>query len=620
MLGFMVFHVLSFQLKKNIVELINKNYEVQISIDKLHLWLPNKFQLIDTLLSYHNSEAQESIISIPKIDVTISGSKIFTERRLSLSKIHIPKLSLDHKNSSLEMDVLISKVITLLGQLSDHDISIQLSDARIHSSQLTGEGHSLSSDIMLFTKGGRISSYGSFRKVPIQDSVVDEKVAAKQDVFEYRLKGHPSLRGFKIENLQLSSPNFLSNFRGYYTDDVLALNGYYWNYNSDGRGRQLDAREDRPASDIEYHLLDIESRIRIESNTLKFEKLAFTFNNLPTQWKGEIVLEEFLKFDVEGVMEFRSEDEHFLKNLSTSTLQMQGSFDNPRLKAQAQLILNLNPNVAEKVGYKEIKVDLKDFMTDLTTYPLKEIQVDQMIISWLTPLGYYQLPVQSFKAEFQPSTSEETSLNISGSLLEAVRNPEISNGELKFQIVGNIDGLFNGQIRLRTDPDYTLEGELDISNGNLNDTEYLRWLSEYFDLQRLEHISFQSLSLHFTLSPQETNLSEILLQSRDVNFSGNLKIDGNKFISSRLSINIEKELMNESAVFRPLLRWLPEDFNPMEFDLQLSGNMETISIQWLPSELRNSVQEHIPRTWQYRIERRIEGDMKNSKQLSRSVE
>jgi hypothetical protein len=168
---------------------------------------------------------------------------------------------------------------------------------------------------------------------------------------------------------------------------------------------------------------------------------------------------------------------------------------------------------------------------------------------------------------------------------------------------------FNGRMSSKMNftnlPQWDLSGDITIYDGTLTDLAFFIWLSDSFRLPDLRAIDFGRVSARFLVNREYAQLSDILLQTQDVHVGGYFRVDGKDLVASKLSLGLSQDLLYKSPKFKPVLKIFPKEASPLGFDFQLSGNLNAMNFQWLPSEVKQKIQKRIPDF----VERMIEKDV-----------
>ena len=87
---------------------------------------------------------------------------------------------------------------------------------------------------------------------------------------------------------------------------------------------------------------------------------------------------------------------------------------------------------------------------------------------------------------------------------------------------------------------------------------------------------------------------------------GYYRLQENDLVSSKVSLELERNLLKSSAKFRPLLKLLGKDASNLKFDFQLSGTTNSLNFRWLESDFKQRLRDSIPDFIERQIEKKVE--------------
>jgi hypothetical protein len=156
-----------------------------------------------------------------------------------------------------------------------------------------------------------------------------------------------------------------------------------------------------------------------------------------------------------------------------------------------------------------------------------------------------------------------------------------------------------------------------VYDGTLTDLAFFNWLSDSFRLTDLRAIPFGRASARFSVNNEHAQLSNIHLQTEDVRVKGYFGVDGRDLVSSKLSVEFSRGLLSKSPEFKPILRIFSKEETHLGFDFQLSGKLNAMNFQWLPSEVKKKIQTRVPDFVERMIENNVDAMMETEERESR---
>ena len=172
--------------------------------------------------------------------------------------------------------------------------------------------------------------------------------------------------------------------------------------------------------------------------------------------------------------------------------------------------------------------------------------------------------------------------------------------------LARVDGTLESQINFRGYPDYDLNGKVDIQEARFNDFEFIRQFADYFDLPSLQNVIFNRAISKFSVNKTAIRLYDVHLFANNVNVDGYFRLGRNDLVSSKFSLMLTRALMEASSHLKPLLKLVDKKIDPLKFDFQLSGQVDSLNFQWAQSELKKKIQDSLPSFIERIIERKIE--------------
>ncbi|MCK5083410.1 MAG: hypothetical protein KAR31_10925, partial [Candidatus Omnitrophica bacterium] len=171
------------------------------------------------------------------------------------------------------------------------------------------------------------------------------------------------------------------------------------------------------------------------------------------------------------------------------------------------------------------------------------------------------------------------------------------------------NGRMSSTMNFTNIPQLNLSGNIAVSDGTLTDFNFFNWLGDSFSLPDLKAIDFGRASAQFSIDKEHIQLHDIRLATENVRITGYFDIDNKNLVSSKLFLALSRDLLDRSLKFKPVLKMFEDDDSHLDFDFQLSGNMNAMNFQWLPSEDKRKIQTRIPDFIERLIERDVDAMM-----------
>ncbi|TBR18084.1 hypothetical protein EPO66_01670 [bacterium] len=374
--------------------------------------------------------------------------------------------------------------------------------------------------------------------------------------------------------------------------------------------------------------MDIDTRILLDFPNIAIERLTFLLNNNPVKLNGSLSFAEPFTCDFKLNSNFRS-----MEGIKTSLLK------NISVNASVKLIGNkinfngtLNIVLPEKkkgsLPLEKIELDLRELDFSMQESPLLKLSANKLGFFCKTTANEYKINLDNLMLEFYKLTPRTKLIkfrskfydgNVEGNgkieirsfspvITALLRIKKAESNKLGgiLEHFNKIHGKLGSQMYFASYPQMTLKGSLDIQGGYIEDFEFFKWLADLFNLPSLRKIGFTKAGSDFLVNEEGASLIRMNMDSPDVKLNGNFKLGENNMAKSNISLSFSRPLLATSRKFTPLLRLLENKFEFLNFDFQMSGNLDRMNFQWLKSDFRDKVSQAIPGFMERKIERDIE--------------
>jgi len=463
---------------------------------------------------------------------------------------------------------------------------------------------------------------------------------------EFDFKGTWAGEGLFIDHLTLARKNIYLKLWGSLFEEKLQLNGFsflntypkeeYQAIKSAKRSDQLreylrkiqkSAAIDH-SKDKDLYIMDMDCLARISFPRIDVERLNFNFNDVPVTLKGTLLFNEPFSADLDIGLDPARSKNFSMKNLNKIQWHLAGASDGKMFTSDNDIHISFdkakNPNFpVEKIEsslqglrflldqYTRPTVQLRQAETTITAGEnVHKLFLENAVIS-LNALKS-TLRLLEIKSPFYGGklagkfwlTTGQATPKVDGTI--ALNDVDVHQLDELFFDFAKAEGRLFGRVHLTSVPRLNLDGQFDMYNGRLKNFAFFQWLADTFNLPSLQQVDFKQVSSGFNADMDAFKFNGILLNSSNINISGDFAIDKNSLVTSYLSLAFSKGLLDESAKFRPILKIFGDDIPMVVFDFQLAGRQEAMNFQWMPSPHKNMIQERIPNFVERIIERRID--------------
>jgi len=464
---------------------------------------------------------------------------------------------------------------------------------------------------------------------------------------EFDFKGIPSGEGLFIDHLVLTRKNIYLKLWGSLFKEKLQFNGFSL-LNTSPLEDHMDIRSKAKQSDrvreylrrvkkpvpVDYfqgkdiYLMDMDCLARISFPRVDLERLNFNLNDVPVTIKGALLFNDPFSADLDIGLDPARSKNFPVKNLNKVQWHLAGASDGKVFSSNNEIDISFDKTKNPNFPVEKIEGRFKGLRFLLDQYARLSLRLNRADTAITIGENIHKLFLENATISLNALKSTLRLLEVKSPfyggrmatklwLTTGQGLPKIDGtitlndvdvhelDELFFELA-KADGRLFGRIHLTSVPRLNLDGQLDMYNGRLKNFSFFQWLADTFNLPSLQQVDFTQASSGFTVDADALKFKEILLNSGDVNISGDFAIDKSSLVTSYLSLAFSKELLGESAKFRPILKIFGDDIPMVVFNFQLFGRQEALNFQWLPSEHKSMIQKRIPNFVERIIERNID--------------
>jgi hypothetical protein len=594
--------------------------------------------------------------TIPTVVIKFSVWAFFSKREIAVSRVDFLAPIV---NSYYFCDFLRKngeQIMMLLMELPRIDFKFTVQNTLFDFSKESARPEYINANLDLRLKGNTLFMKGVLRRdkyAPADPSHPRPRRTAKGTAFEYDFKGILMEGGFLIDNLALRRKNIYLKLWGWFKNHQLQLNGFSFidtyakeeyhpiNLRLLERVHASFQKAKRASPDVkidesDVSMIDMDLLAELSFKEARIRHFNFNLNDMPVAMSGNVLFSEPITSDMALSFYPARSKTLQLKNVKEVGLKIKGALQDKVFTAASRLHVDFDRSVAPNFPVERMEGDLDHlkFFFDEYARSIMELRHGTGNI-WIDG-NAHKIEVENLRVSLRMFENRlklfEVAAPFYGGRLkgkvwvrpESIRNHINAILTLRGIDAGRLDdvlahfakaeGRLDGDVRLNTAPALQLNGELNVRDGRLKEFPFFEWLSETFHLPSLRVVDFSKVSSKFHADMREFKFYDIQLVSGDVGIRGYFNVDKDKLVAGDLSLMFSKELLSESADFRPILKIFGEDAPVVIFDFQLSGRQDAMNFQWLPSEHKRRIQERIPDFIERTIERDIEEMIEPSKE------
>lgn len=611
---------------------------------------PNIVVLKDVVLTPQDCSNCPRIIKLPTVTLEFSLLEFLRHRNVAVQKLKIYSPYIHHGYFSELLKKDGRRLMEFVLQLPRMDFRFSMKEALWDfTANPSGTPDYLQLNFVFLVKKDTVSLQGTARKDQYSFSPKTKmwQRQAKGFPLEFGFKGFLEREGLFIDHLSFTRKNIHLKLWGSLLNDKLQLNGFSFLNTYPHEGYQplksvkqwswvrqylrKVQKQKKPAAvsleDKDLYITDINCLAKIMLPRIDLERFDFYLNDVPVSVKGQLSFDDLFSTDLEIGLDPAKSKNFPMKNLSRIQWHLTGASDGKVFTSDSDIHVSFDKAKNANFPVEKIDSDLKGlrFLLDHSRPSVYLQQADTRII---INKKVHKLFLQGATISLNPLKKtlrlvELKSPFYSGLLLgrfwvtTGAGNPKIDGalaltdvdvhqlGEL-FPDLAKAEGKLFGRVHLTTVPRLNIDGQFDMYNGRLKNYAFFQWLADTFNLPSLQQVDFKQVSSGFTADMEAFKFNGILLNSEKVNIQGDFSIDKNSLVTSYLSLAFSKDLLHESAKFRPIIKIFDETIPMVIFDFQLSGRQDALSFQWLPSDHKEMIQRRIPNFIERIIERNID--------------
>jgi hypothetical protein len=633
--------------KEKISQASAKYFTQKLSVDNLLFLPPNYFFFKNVTFSENGSAGASRILTLPLIMVKFSLPKFLSKGKVTITDICIYDPQGEYAVLRDFVKNNFKAIWKFFLDLPRQDIRIMVKGARVDLAQENGGPGFVSSYFFLKIKNNGFFGYGSASR-NLQDKFPGIPV-------EYVFKGNLDKDGASFDNIEVMRENIYAKLWGSIHGAVLRLNGfsflnttfkeyaYYEPFlNLKERAENFLRGFPEPPKTVEMpkvdlFILDMETQIVFNLPEIQIQRMKFALNNNPMSLSGKIVVSQDkpILLDLKYSTSFSQ-----LKNWTAESnslkqidLDLKGAFKDKIFTGSSNISFDFLKRKTGNLPLEEFTAGLEDLIFSFQNYPQVTASVRNASIFCRTDSADYNVGLQYLgmaidlknpKGKFCEFNSRFYDGKLKGRVwfdmsqvppritsYLRIKNATANKMENILEHFSKVHGKLSGQMRFRNFPALNLKGGLIISQGYIENFEFLKWLSGFFNLNSLKKIEFARATSNFSVDPEGAGLKDLHLASSNLAMAGAFHLGTNNMVASKLALTCNRGLLENSTKFKPLMRLVGKDVAALTFEFRLSGNLHGMNFLWLESDFKHKLREAIPGFMERSVEKKIEESLQS---------
>jgi hypothetical protein len=391
--------------------------------------------------------------------------------------------------------------------------------------------------------------------------------------------------------------------------------------------------ENDDLSHADTYILDIDGNVQLAFPEIRIEKFDFTLNNIPIALKGNIsVLDSIV---LAAHLSLYGGDASGGKNLlfEKADADLSGAWKDNVLKVDGKAHVDFIDHKDISLSPETALVNFRGLSFYYDRYKRPNLDLANGDVTYWTNKNEHRASIRDVKVACNTKMEGLKVIEIDAPFYDGSLNGRVwvDSSRVPSKITSNIvltdvdtdameellvhfakfNGRMSGKMNFTNIPQFDLSGDITVYDGTLTDFAFFNWLGHSFRLPELKAIDFGRASAQFEVNKAHAQLRDIRLETADVRIGGYFSVDGKNLVSSRLFLALSQDLLGGSPKFKPVLKMFEKDASHLGFDFQLSGNMNAMNFQWMPSEVKRKIQTRIPDFVERMIERDIDALIEN---------
>jgi len=617
-------------------------FEHDISVGPVFYFFPNRIIFKDIVIQKGNSSLDRSPLIFPKASISFLFWDFLFDGELRISDVTLYPSKISYYALSQFLEDNAQKILEIIRNSSGNDIKVQIKETLLDFDR-KGNPDYIAMELSLAIQENFIEGAGYFRAD--QYDFANGKGGEIQRTTKgwplwYKWQGKIKSDGVGIDHFILKSDNMYAKLWGSVQSGLMKVNGFMFmdttiqNSNNEDFSlsrylRNFSTNNEMP--NIDVYVLDIDGQMNFAFPQIAIDRFNFALNNVPVTMSGNISLLDFPTLDAD--VSFRHPQSNKDKDIyfEKADVHLTSTWRDKVLNTDGRMDIDFIEHGDLSFSPEKAQIIFSNLQFRFDRSKRVVAYLSKGDITYQTKTNEHRIAIENFKALVD---TKKEGLKIvvfhtpfyDGSLdgeirFDTTRIPSLITSHIALHDV-DTDALeellvhfakFNGRMSstmvFTNVPRLDLSGEVTISDGQMTDFNFFNWVADSFRLPTLKAIDFKKATAQFFINKENILIHDIRLRTKDVDIGGYFGIDHQNLVSSEITLALSQELLGKSPKFKSVLTIFDEDNDYLDFDFRLSGNVDAMNFQWVPSEVKKKIQTRIPDFIERRIERNIDSLM-----------
>ncbi|MBN1870458.1 MAG: hypothetical protein JW847_07795 [Candidatus Omnitrophica bacterium] len=632
---------------------VDNCFNHDVSIGPVFYIFPNYLILHHIVISKADDPLKASSFTLPKTVMSFSFVDMIFNGFLNVSKVTLYPSTVSYYALSRFLEDNFQEILEIIKNSPDKNIVIRIKETLLDFDQ-QGQPDYIAMELLLKIRNNLMEGTGFFRadQYRYSKSQGEETQRTAQGwPLWYKLKSRLRPNGLEVDHLILRSQVLHSKLRGGIRGGMINVNGFVF---MNSAKKDFDQEkystvryfrhfpEEEALSNVDTFILDIDGKAALMFPDINIEKFDFTLNNIPVALQGVISIQQPLSVNAslsfDGIPASAGKGTFFEK----AGVKISGTLENQAFHANGEGFIDFIDHKGLSLSPEAAQADFQGLLLYFDQHQRPSIDLAHGNIFYWVNKNEHKVSVRDVEVRGNIKMEaikliEITAPFYEGQLkgrmwIDSTQRPSKITSRVELTDV-DTDAMeellihfakFNGRMfstmNFTNIPRLALSGDVIVHDGTLTDLAFFNWLSDTFQLPDLKAIDFRKASAQFFIDSEHIQLRDIRLRAKDVRVGGYYDMDKENLVSSKLGLSLSQGLLGKSPKFKPILKIFKDDDPYLGFDFQLSGNMNTMNFQWLPSEVKRRIQTRIPDFIERLIEKDVDAMMDAGSKKSRKAD
>lgn len=600
----------------------------EATVNKTYFQFPNKIIFEGIIISDNRLSNSQQLTVIEKIIAKLSIYEYLKSGHLKITGMSIINQEIDAKRAPPALISLLTNLRYLVNDKPSSNFNLNVAQTKIKLTDENNYKEFITADFKLTIKNGNISSSGKIQKENQSKDLQDGRVVTKEIKWEptiFEASANRKNNTLFIEKLNLTDEQFIVKMWGQMENRQLTLNGYSL-INAPVGKDQSDIKQNRIINSDGY-ILDVDTKLNFVKNKVEIEHLKFNFNKNPILLKGDLLLSDTPVLNLAVSTDVKNTNNPQLKRIKHSELVLYSKLLSNSIINSGDLKVQFQHSDKSSYQANDLNINFNELSINFNLYPIINLNLKNLMASLGVNSDKYYVHINDIYANYRKSNHSEYNIefdstfydgSIDGNVyIDTSINPTEISSSVNIQDVNvnqmmekilpeaQFTGTFNSNINYLSIPKPAVKGTVKLIDGSVSHLSQIDAFTKYFEIASMQQLSFNKLVTNFSITPNLINFERFDFDSPDIDLSGNFDVNQQQFVKSNLSLSLSRYIIHESKSLRPLLSKINEEFDPIEFDFQLSGQLDALNFHWKPSEVKEILEQKLPIFIQRKIEKGI---------------